>query len=240
MLIQDDKIIPTNKFSDYDRSVINTYFMIEPKRKEIRTIIGEFLEDKPKRELIIPDEIPEEELKIGQAVAASMVDGIWSEYNKEHGKKSWSKLPKQLRQDILDFYKEASLRVATLILQDNEKETALKFVALLLPDSKLKISSNDAAYLPYSNYLCVIKGFEELVSYGYGRYKRSFEFNLRNKRIRNKNIMEVNDKEIQKLVNALNKYSYSFDDVIGPKIIVGVPGSNIHFVEIGPSRIRKK
>ena len=47
-----DYVVKANyRLSNYDRSVINTYFMVKSKTAEIRKVIGEFLEKQPKREI---------------------------------------------------------------------------------------------------------------------------------------------------------------------------------------------
>ena len=90
---EDDRdyiISANNKLSDYDKSVINTYFMDNGCSKyddykgtawKIRNIIGEYLKDKPKRN--IPQsgiELEEKEILAGKYIAAEIINHIWRSY----------------------------------------------------------------------------------------------------------------------------------------------------------------
>ena len=84
-----DYLIRANyKLSDFDRSVINTYFMPggqwgEGKTKEIRNIIGEYTSNQQKRQLDESVEIDNNDLIIGQYVSAEIVVNIWESYIKK-------------------------------------------------------------------------------------------------------------------------------------------------------------
>ncbi len=57
---ENDYIVSANyKLSDYDSSVINTYFMDKDTVKKIRNIISEFLSKEPKRKIDESVEIDE-------------------------------------------------------------------------------------------------------------------------------------------------------------------------------------
>ena len=65
------------KLSNYDRSIINTYFMEKEKREEIRSIIGEYLDKQPKREVNENLTPTEDIVKLSKLLAAELVISIW-------------------------------------------------------------------------------------------------------------------------------------------------------------------
>ena len=194
-------ISANNKLSDYDRSFINTYFMDNGCSKfdhykgtawKIRNIIGEYLKDKPKRN--IPQsgiELDEKEILAGKYIAAEIINHIWQSYvDIESGYSEYPKqcndinkyliemdLPKiigtdmafskgtgtsSIREKILEVYNVFSNRIATLYHFDKE----------------LKVSSHKNPYLPRANYELLIQGYEVLMGMVFGEYLKTLEFDL--------------------------------------------------------------
>lgn len=93
--LDDDYFITANyKLSDYDQSIINTYFMNDGKYGskngevfKIRSIIGEYLSKQPKRTIDENVKIDENDLIIGQYISAEIISIIWKNHIKELIKK---------------------------------------------------------------------------------------------------------------------------------------------------------
>lgn len=78
-----DYLIKANyKLSDYDRSIINTYFMDGGQAFKIRSIIGEYLSTQPKRRIDENIEIDENDLMVGKCITAEIIASIWESYIK--------------------------------------------------------------------------------------------------------------------------------------------------------------
>lgn len=142
-----DYIISANyKLSDYDKSIINTYFMDNGMSKfddfkgtgaKIRTIIGEYLSSQPKRKIDISTEIDEKDLMLGKYLSAEIIAQIWHSYiSKQLEHQMW---PKQcndinkylfkidlaeiigipsIKNKLLELYNVFSKRIAILYHQD--------------------------------------------------------------------------------------------------------------------------
>ena len=183
----DDFIIKANyRLSDYDRSVINTYFMPggqwgEGKVAEIRKLIGEYLSDQPKRKIDETIEIDDAALMIGKYLTAEIVKDIWSSHiSKQIEYHKWPEQCKDIdkylfeldlaeiiglksmKKELLDFYEVISRRIAILYQQDKN----------------LKISNFSGGYLARANYELLINGYQEMFGIAYGRYKSSLNIDL--------------------------------------------------------------
>lgn len=186
-----DYLIKANyRLSDYDRSVINTYFMDEGMGKyddykgqtfKIRSIIKEWLTNFPKRKIDESIEVDEQNLSIGKYIAAEIITNIWNSYiDIQIQKHAWPKQckdmekylfemdlaniigVKSIRRELIELYNVLSKRVAILYQQD----------------PNLKISSSSNGYLAYANYKLLIQGYEDIINMSYGDYKRSLEIDL--------------------------------------------------------------
>ena len=186
VLGEDDIVRPTYKFSDFDKSLLNTYFMDKKVKEELDFVIGNFLFLCFKRSLVIPKNLEPECVAVGNLVAADMVNGIWKSYVENNIRnRKWprqcSDIEKYLletdlasiievesiKKELLEFYKDASLRVAALYSEDKD----------------LQISSFTNKYLANANYRALIGGYEELVGIAYGNYKKALVIDLSKSRI---------------------------------------------------------
>lgn len=194
-------ISANNKLSDYDKSVINTYFMDNGCSKyddykgtawKIRNIIGEYLKDKPKRN--IPQsgiELEEKEILAGKYIAAEIINHIWRSYIDIES--DYHKYPKQC-DDINKYLFEMDLPKIIGTDMDFSKGTGTSSIrekllevysvfssriAILYHfDKELKVSSYKNPYLPRANYELLIQGYETLMSMVFGEYKKALEFDL--------------------------------------------------------------
>lgn len=182
-----DYLIKANyNLSGFDKSIINTYFMdngmsrfehFKGETFEIRSIIGEWLSDYPKRKIEENVEVDSFYLVMGKYLAAEIITIIWKAYIEENIKqKRW---PGQCR-DINKYLLEMDL-AEIIALKSIKKElldmyeTISKRIAILFKeDSKLKISSSKGSYLAHSNYRLLINGFEDLFKMAFGQYKSKF------------------------------------------------------------------
>lgn len=187
----EDYLIKANyKLSDFDRSVINTYFMDNGMGKyddfkgqtyKIRKIIEEYLSNQPKRTIDIKAEVDKSDLIIGQYVAAEIISNIWDTHiNKLIENHRWPRQCKDInkylfeidlseiigvesiKEKLISLYKDFSKRIAVLYHQDNG----------------LRISTSSNVYLARANYNLLIQGHEELMNNTFGMYKKSLDINL--------------------------------------------------------------
>lgn len=175
---ENDYLIKANyKLSAFDSSVINTHFMSKTKSEKIRSIIGEWLKDYPKRKINENVETENIYLIMGKYLSAEIIDIIWKDYIEDKVKKGqWPEQCKDidkylLQMDLAEIIGLKSIKKELLELY----EVISKRIAILFQeDSKLKISSYDNAYMSYANYKLLISGYEDLFKISFGPYKRSF------------------------------------------------------------------
>ena len=186
----DYKMAANYRLSCYDTSVINTYFMDEGMSQfadykgtayKIRNIIGEYLESQPKRKIDETADITDSSLMVGKYFAAGIIDIIWTSHIKDLIEKhEWPEQCKDInkylfeldlaeiiglksvKQELLNFYKDISKRIAILYQQDNN----------------LKISNCGGSYLAMANYKLLSNGFEEIFGKVFGPYKSSLDIDL--------------------------------------------------------------
>ena len=186
-----DYLIKANyKLSDFDRSVINTYFMdngmgqyddFKGQTLKIRNIIGEWLADYPKRKIDENIEIEEQNLLVGKYTAAEIITNIWNSYiDKQIQNHTWPRQckdmnkylfemdlaniigTKSIKKDLIELYSALSKRIAILYQKDK----------------KLKISSFSNGYLAHANYKLLVQGYENIISIAFGKYNKSLEVDL--------------------------------------------------------------
>ena len=184
-----DYLIRANyKLSDFDRSVINTYFMPggqwgEGKPKEIRNIIGEYLSNQQKRQLDESVEIDNNDLIIGQYVSAEIVVNIWESYIKkmiENHKwpRQCSDINKYLFQtDLAEIIGVESIKNNLIELFN---EFSKRIAILYHQDKKLRISTHTNVYLARANYDLLIQGYERIMGTTFGQSNKSFNVDLSN------------------------------------------------------------
>jgi hypothetical protein len=188
-----DYIIKANeKFSCYDASVINTYFMdngmgrydnYKGKTYQIRSIIGEWLSKQSKRELNDNMDVSDKELLTGKYVTIEIINNIWESYVDNHIKNnSW---PRQCK-DINKYLFEMDL--ANIINVKSIKNKLLelyrvfpKRIAIMYHENnKLKISTCSGNFLAIANYNLLIKDYEDIMGIAFGNYKKSLTIDLEN------------------------------------------------------------
>lgn len=182
-----DYLIKANyKLSDYDISVINTYFMPggqwgQGKTKEIRNIISEYLSNQPKRAIDENTKVDGNDLIVGKYITAEIIANIWeshikvlvenqewprqcSDINKYLFKIDLAKIigVKSIKSKLIELYNVLSKRIAILYHQDKN----------------LRISTNSNVYLARANYELLIQGYEKIMGTTFGIYKKSLDVDL--------------------------------------------------------------
>ena len=184
-----DYLIRANyKLSDFDRSVINTYFMPggqwgEGKPKEIRNIIGEYLSNQQKRQLDESVEIDNNDLIIGQYVSTEIVVNIWESYIKKmienhRWPRQCSDINKYLFQtDLAEIIGVESIKNKLIELIN---EFSKRIAVLYHQDKNLQISTHTNVYLARANYDLLIQGYEKIMGTTFGQSNKSFNVDLSN------------------------------------------------------------
>lgn len=186
-----DYLIKANyRLSEYDRSIINTYFMdnglskyddYDGEAKKIRTIIGEYLKDFPKRSIDESIEVSESDLDIGKGVAALIISQIWDSFVEMHVKyQSWPRQCTDINKYLLDLdlaevIEVKSIRSELLALY---RSLSKRIAILYSQDRKLCISTGGNGYLAKSNYDLIAQGNEELFKMAFGPYKKHLNIDL--------------------------------------------------------------
>lgn len=182
-----DYLIKANyKLSDYDISVINTYFMPggqwgQGKTKEIRNIISEYLSTQPKRSIDENTKVDDNDLIVGKYITAEIIANIWESHikvlvenqewprqcndiNKYLFKIDLAKIigVKSMKSKLIELYNVLSKRIAILYHQDKN----------------LRISTHSNVYLARANYELLIQGYEKIMGTTFGNYKKSLDVDL--------------------------------------------------------------
>ncbi|MBE6149363.1 MAG: hypothetical protein E7170_01405 [Firmicutes bacterium] len=170
-----------NKLSDYDSSVITTYFMHSKEVDEIRNIIKEYLEEQPKRKIDESVEIWKYDLMTGKCVAAEIIENIWQTHiNKLIEDRRWPRQCKDINKYMLDTDLAEIIGVKSIKneLMDLYKVFSKRIAIMYHQDRNLKISTSTSSYLPKSNYDLLIEGYEELMKTTFGPWKSHFEIDF--------------------------------------------------------------
>lgn len=182
-----DYLIKANyKLSDYDISVINTYFMPggqwgQGKTKEIRNIISEYLSTQPKRAIDENAKVDDNDLIVGKYITAEIIANIWeshikvlvenqewprqcSDINKYLFEIDLAKIigVKSMKSKLIELYNVLSKRIAILYHQDKN----------------LRISTHSNVCLARANYELLIQGYEKIMGTTFGVYKKSLDVDL--------------------------------------------------------------
>lgn len=176
-----DYLIKANyKFSDSDKSTINTFFMDPKEVSKIRSIIGEYLSNYPKRKIDENVKINENDLLIGKYISAEIIINIWESYintliknhkwpiqctdiNKYLFDNDLAEIigVESIKNKLLQLYNELQKRIAILYHQDNN----------------LKISTI-SPYLAISNYELLIKDYEEIINIAFESQKKALDIDF--------------------------------------------------------------
>lgn len=177
-----DFVISANyKLGDYDRSVINTYFMNKAKVTEIRNIIDEFLSNQSKRKIDESIGIEEKDLMIGKYFSAEIITQIWlSHISKQIEYQMWPKQCTDINKYLFDIELAEIIGVKSIKNELIELYNVLsKRIAILYKqDENLKVTSYQSSYLAYANYELLIQGHEDIIKTTFGPYKKSLNIDL--------------------------------------------------------------
>lgn len=167
--VVDNVIKPTNEFGKND--VLDTQFsyMISDDKIRIRAIIQSYLQKFSKRQINIENKVvSQNSLACGNMYSILMINTIWNCYTQKYiDAKCWPVqctdiemylfqndlasiigLP-SIKSQIMSFYDTFSKRLAVLMEEENE----------------LLVSNSENLYVANSNYECLIKDYEGLMTY---------------------------------------------------------------------------
>ena len=234
--ISNDYIIQANyRLGDYDRSVINTYFMdggmgeytdFKGQVFEIRKIIEEYLADVPKRKIDNTIDIDENDLLMGKYVAAQIIQNIWeSHIDKLIENQEWPRQCKDINKYLLETDLSTIINLKSIKKELLELYNAIsKRIAIMYhQDRNLQISSFGGSYLAMANYKLLIEGYENLFSIAFGKYNKSLNINLSTLTFRESHELggvyywdddpdikttttSIDDKNVKNLVRSLDKH----------------------------------
>lgn len=234
--ISNDYIIQANyRLGDYDRSVINTYFMdggmgeytdFKGQVFEIRKIIEEYLADVSKRKIDNIIDIDENDLLMGKYVAAQIIQNIWeSHIDKLIENQEWPRQCKDINKYLLETDLSTIINLKSIKKELLELYNAIsKRIAIMYhQDRNLQISSFGGFYLAMANYKLLIEGYENLFSIAFGKYNKSLNINLSTLTFRESHELggvyywdddpdikttttSIDDKNVKNLVRSLDKH----------------------------------
>ncbi len=234
--ISNDYIIQANyRLGDYDRSVINTYFMdggmgeytdFKGQVFEIRKIIEEYLADVSKRKIDNIIDIDENDLLMGKYVAAQIIQNIWeSHIDKLIENQEWPRQCKDINKYLLETDLSTIINLKSIKKELLELYNAIsKRIAIMYhQDRNLQISSFGGSYLAMANYKLLIEGYENLFSIAFGKYNKSLNINLSTLTFRESHELggvyywdddpdikttttSIDDKNVKNLVRSLDKH----------------------------------
>ena len=177
---ENDYIIKAGNCLCYHHGSHNMDWEKEPV-ESIKEVMDEYLINEKKRTIDENIEVSEGKLQVGKQIAARMFYEIWKSHIKyEIDCDSW---PRQCT-DINKYLFEMDL--APIIGLDSIKKELLelysvlsKRIAILYSENeKFKINSDDNAVVSSQNYRLLIKGYERLVGFAYGEYKKDLEIDF--------------------------------------------------------------
>lgn len=230
-----DYLIKANyKLSEYDRSVINTYFMDNGMGKyddfkgqtfKIRKIISEYLKEQSKRELDESVKIDNEDLIVGQYIAADIINNIWESHIENWIENhEWPRQCNDINKYLLemDLAKIIGLKSIKTKLTEIYNVFSKRIAILYHEDKNLRISSNSSSYLSTANYGLLIKGYEKMMSTTFCSYKKSLDIDLSAKTFKESHAIsgiynwdedpdiktttnKIGNDNVKKLVKKLNK-----------------------------------
>jgi hypothetical protein len=185
---KDDYLIKANeKFSCYDESVINTYFMDRMGHKEqvnnIRNVIGEWISTQKNIEIDDSTIVTERDITIGKYVAIEIILCIWDSFIDNHKKSNeWPKQCNDIVKYLLDFDLAEVIELKSIKNDLLELFNVIsKRVAIMYHnDNNLQISSCRSNFIPYNNCKLLFEGYENMRDIAFGEYNKSLNINLSN------------------------------------------------------------
>lgn len=179
---QDGILKPNYKLCLYDESIIDPYFILKRRKKEIIDYVTEYLKKSPKRTLTISDEkniVPKEACKLSSAL---LMEYLWKYYIDKQIKER--KYPKQCT-DIIKYLIEEELAPKIELESVREKylnfylDFARKTSCLLDRDSKLRIDNYKSRFLAYSNYQIITNDSQENILRSFcEEYRNKFQIDF--------------------------------------------------------------
>lgn len=171
-----DYILSTNyRFSRYDTSIINTYFMAKIETNAIRTLINDYLKGMPKMQIDMNSSYTKNDLIIGKYVTVNIISFIWDEYvKKQIDKHHWPEQCRDINKYLLSFDLATSIGLKSLKneLLELYKVVSERIAILYSMDKKLEIcSSLSNGYLANFNYHLISLGFEKIFDDFFSQYK---------------------------------------------------------------------
>ena len=186
-----DYIIKANYLlGEYDRSIINTYFMdnglgkyndYKGKTYEIRKIIEEYLSSSSKRKISDDVDVSNKDLIVGQEVTTEIILNIWDSYIKKLiANNEWPRQCRDINKYLFDVDLAKIIEVQSIKEQLIElyKVFSKRIAILYSEDKNLRISSNSNGYLARANYDLLIQGYEKLMATTFGEYNKSLDIDL--------------------------------------------------------------
>lgn len=186
-----DYIVSANyKLSDYDRSIINTYFMDNGMSKyddykgtaaKIRSIIGEYLAEQPKRKIDATTEINENDILIGNYLAAEIITQIWNSHiSHQIENQMWPRQCNDINKYLFEIDLAKIIGVPSIKNELIELYNVLseRIASFYHQDKNLKVSSSKDSYLARANYELLVQGYEKTIGIAFGPYKKSLELDL--------------------------------------------------------------
>ena len=226
-VIDENKYLIKAKYnlSDFDISVINTYFMSISHQLDIRDIIKDYLKDKDKRTIDLSIKTYSNETLIGKCIASQITENIWlSHINKLIESGNWPRQCKDINKYLLytDLAKKIELPSIKDELLELYKSVYPKIAIMYHQDNNLKISTYSNTYLANSNYNLLRKGHEKMFDIAYGKYKNNLDIDVSKKEFTKifeksgvyyidddidyeRNMIFLNDNKVKRLVRNLDR-----------------------------------
>lgn len=171
----EDFILSANyRLKEYDRSIINIYYMKDKRVKEIRNVIDTYLKNQPKDEIDLNTKTSPKEERLAKRYAAEIIQSIWDSYVQE--KIHFGVWPNTntdinkylLEEDYAKKYGIDSLREQLLNLY---KVLCKRLAIMYHNDKNLIISTYKTDYLARHNYEKLIKDYENLMNIAFYKDK---------------------------------------------------------------------
>lgn len=200
---------PTYDFTIYDMCFIE---IKKDDLVDINKLIDDFLIPYPKRKIIIPNVITSENINRANMLSALTVEFIWNSYIDEFINLGlWPRHCTDINQYLIEN------DLASLLELPSIKDELLSFYSifsrrlsgLIQREENVKVSGNSRDLLAYSNYMCLTKTFENLLSYTNHKYFELSVIDKNNHKIKNDNIVDID--KAKKLVKVLDNTKNNID-----------------------------
>lgn len=201
---------PTYDFTIYDMCFID---IKKEDLIDINKLINDFLIPYPKRKIIVSNEVTNENIECANMLSALTVEFIWNSYIDEFidlglWPKHCTDINKYLIEyDLAELLELPSIRSELLSFYDLFSR---RLSGLIQREGNVKVSGNSRNLLAYSNYMCLTKSFENLLSYINNKYFELGIYDKNNYKIKGDNV--VDREKARKLVKMLAKVKNYVDN----------------------------